>query len=87
MFSINLSMHSEYVNTEFGKGKVNVIKPHINPLYLSFAELKKLSNIPSNAYVQERYFRKAYKSAQKTLKKGLTTGKDFLGLIEGKLES
>lgn len=80
-------MHSEYVNTEFGKGKVNVIKPQINPLYLSFAELKKLSNIPSNAYVQERYFRKAYKSAQKTLTKGLTTGKDFLGLIEGKLES
>jgi DNA helicase HerA-like ATPase len=80
-------MHSEYVNTEFGMGKVNVIKPQINPLYLSFAELKKLSNIPSNAYVQERYFRKAYKSAQKTLTKGLTTGKDFLGLIEGKLES
>ncbi|KAF5060405.1 helicase HerA domain-containing protein [Methanobacterium aggregans] len=80
-------MHSEYVNTEFGKDKVNLIKPQINPLYLSFAELKKLSNIPSNAYVQERYFRKAYRGAQKTLAKGLTTGNDFLALIENQLES
>ncbi|MCE7698780.1 MAG: DUF87 domain-containing protein, partial [Methanobacterium paludis] len=48
-------MHSEYVNTEFGEDKVNIIKPEINPLYLSFSEIKKLSNIPPNAYVQERY--------------------------------
>ena len=57
-------MHSEYVNTEFGKGRVNIIKPLINPIYMSFGEIKKLSNIPPNAYVQERYFRKAYNMAQ-----------------------
>ncbi len=60
-------MHSEYVNTEFGEGRVNIIKPLINPIYMSFGEIKKLSNIPSNAYVQERYFRKAYRLAQKDL--------------------
>ena len=79
-------MHSEYVNTEFEEGGVNVIAPEINPLYLSFAEIKKLSNIPANAYVQERYFRKAYKAAQRTLMKG-SRGKDFLDLIENQLES
>ncbi len=80
-------MHSEYVNTEFGDGKVNIIKPLINPIYMSFGEIKKLSNIPPNAYVQERYFRKAYRMAQNDLKKGSTHGKDFIGLIINKLES
>jgi DNA helicase HerA-like ATPase len=80
-------MHSEYVNTEFGKGRVNIIKPVINPIYMSFGEIKKLSNIPSNAYVQERYFRKAYNMAQDDLKKGSTRGKDFIGLIINRLES
>lgn len=79
-------MHSEYVNTDFGTDKVNVIRPQINPLYLSFGEIKKLSNIPPNAYVQERYFLKAYKSARKSLMQGSPTGKDFIGLIQIKLE-
>ena len=59
--------HSEYVNTDFGQDKVNVMYPQINPLYLSFGEIKKLANIPPNAYVQERYFLKAYKSAKNSL--------------------
>lgn len=79
-------MHSEYVNTDFGKDKVNVMHPQINPLYLSFGEIKKLANIPPNAYVQERYFLKAYKSARNSLMQGSTTGKDFIALIISKLE-
>src|SRR5664280_1705061 len=79
-------MHSEYVNTEFGNGEVNLIKPLINPIYMSFSEIKNLSNIPPSAYVQERYFRKAYNLAKKDLTKG-SAGKDFIGLILSKLES
>lgn len=79
-------MHSEYVNTKWGDDKVNILKPKINPIYMSFAEVKKLSNIPPNAYIQERYFRKAYYSAKKDLEKG-GVGKDFIGLILTKLES
>jgi DNA helicase HerA-like ATPase len=79
-------MHSEYVNTNFGDDKVNILKPKINPIYMSFSEVKKLSNIPPNAYVQERYFRKAYNLAKKDLEKG-GVGKDFIGLILSKLES
>lgn len=79
-------MHSEYVNTDFGEDKVNIIKPKINPIYMSFSEVKKLSNIPPNAYVQERYFRKAYNLAKKDLEKG-SAGKDFIALILSKLES
>jgi DNA helicase HerA-like ATPase len=80
-------MHSEYVNTDFGEEKVNIIKPQINPLYLSFGEIKKLSNIPPNAYVQERYFLKAYKMARNTLMQGSPKGKDFIALIQSQLES
>lgn len=79
-------MHSEYANTNFGDDKVNILKPKINPIYMSFSEVKKLSNIPPNAYVQERYFRKAYNLAKKDLEKG-GVGKDFIGLILSKLES
>ena len=79
-------MHSEYVNTDFGQDKVNVMYPQINPLYLSFGEIKKLANIPPNAYVQERYFLKAYKSAKNSLMQGSATGNDFLALIMNKLE-
>ncbi len=67
-------MHSEYVNTDFGQDKVNVMYPQINPLYLSFGEIKKLANIPPNAYVQERYFLKAYKSAKKQPYAGFSYG-------------
>ncbi len=79
-------MHSEYVNTEFGEGMINLMKPQINPLYLSFGEIKKLSNIPANAYVQERYFLKAFKSARNSLMQGSATGKNFIALIQNKLE-
>lgn len=79
-------MHSEYVNTDFGKDMVKVMKPQINPLYLSFSEIKKLSNIPSNAYVQERYFLKAFKSARKSLIHGSARGKNFIAVIQSKLE-
>ena len=73
-------MHSEYVNTEFNQGEVNVIKPKINPLYLSFSEIKKLANIPPNAHVQERYFMKAYKQARNEIVRS-AYGKDFITQI------
>jgi uncharacterized protein len=80
-------MHSEYVNTDFGERKVNKIKPQINPIYMSFNEIKTLSNIPPSAYVQERYFYDAYKLAKKDLMKGSTSGKDFISMIMNRLQS
>ncbi|MGC9517948.1 MAG: helicase HerA-like domain-containing protein [Methanomicrobiales archaeon] len=80
-------MHSEYVKTEFMHGQVNPIKPLLNPLYLEFYEFKKLARIPDNAYVQERYLRKAYKLAKKSIRESLTTHNDFLHVIEEQLNS
>ena len=51
-------MHGEYVGADFPNGEVNVIRPKINPIYMSFHEIKKLVNIPSNGYIQERHFKK-----------------------------
>ena len=56
-------MHSEYVRTEFTKKKV--IEPKINPMYLSFDELKILLKIDEKAHVQERILREAYNEVRK----------------------
>lgn len=79
-------MHGEYVGAEFTNGDVNVIKPMINPSYMSFSEIKNLANIGSNAHVQERHFRRAFKEARELIQSGTAQSKDFLGLIYEILE-
>jgi hypothetical protein len=79
-------MHGEYKGAEFPNGDVNVIRPKINPRYMTFNEIKKLVNIPSNAYLQERYFRKAFKKAKKQIEDGVAQENNFLQLMYDILE-
>ena len=81
---IIFDMHSEYVNAEFEYGTVNSIKARINPLYLSFSEIKKLANIPEKAYIQERIFSKAHRKARKLIENG--TNLDYFTIINQILE-
>lgn len=81
---IIFDMHSEYTNAQFEYGSVNLIRAKINPLYLSFAEIKKLANINEKAYVQERYFRKAHKMARKEIENG--TNNDYFTLMNSILK-
>ncbi|WP_297826565.1 ATP-binding protein [uncultured Methanobrevibacter sp.] len=74
-------MHGEYVGAEFPNGEVNVIRPKINPTYMSFNEIKRLVNIPSNGYIQERHFRRAFKEAKKLLSDGTAHTNNFLQII------
>ena len=74
-------MHGEYKDAEFPNGKVNVIKPKINPKYMTFYEIKKLVNIPSGGYIQERHFRKAFKKARKMIEDSVSDENNFLKLI------
>ena len=74
-------MHSEYVDAEFTNGKVNVIEPMINPQYMEFSEIKKLASIPSNAPLQERYFRRAFNEARRLVKEGTASTADFIELL------
>lgn len=74
-------MHSEYSNSEFTNGEVNIIKPVVNPIYMSFEEIKGLANIKGSAHIQERYFRNAFKKARKIVEKGEATTTDFLQVI------
>lgn len=71
-------MHCEYRDAEFPNGKVNVIRPKINPSYMTFNEIKRLVNIPNNAYIQERHFRHAFNRAQKEIKEGTEHTYKFL---------
>ena len=79
-------MHGEYKDAEFPNGKVNVIKPKINPHYMSFNEIKKIVNIGSNAIIQERHFRKAFKEAKKMFEDGVAHTNNFLQLMYDILE-
>ena len=71
-------MHSEYVSADFTNGKVNPIKPIINPSYMEFDEIKRLASIPTNASNQERWFRKAFKKAQDNMREGVEESNDFI---------
>ncbi|MCC7553180.1 MAG: ATP-binding protein [Methanobacteriaceae archaeon] len=74
-------MHSEYSNSDFKNGEINKIKPVINPIYMSFDEIKGLANIKGSAHIQERYFRNAFKKARKIVENGEATTTDFLQII------
>lgn len=79
-------MHGEYKGAEFPNGNVNVIKPKINPKYMSFYEIKKLVNIPKSGYIQERHFRRAFKQAKKQIEDGVALENNLLQLIYNILE-
>ena len=74
-------MHSEYVDAEFTNGKVNVIKPMINPQYMEFSEMKKLAKITGSAPLQERYFRRAFNKARELVREGTASTADFIELL------
>ncbi|MBR0058414.1 MAG: ATP-binding protein [Methanobrevibacter sp.] len=71
-------MHGEYRDADFPNGKVNVIQPKINPTYMNFSEIKRLVNIPNNAYIQERHFRYAFNKAQNQINEGTEHTYKFL---------
>lgn len=74
-------MHGEYVDATFTNGEVNIIEPVINPIYMSFSEIKNLANIKGSAHIQERYFRKAFKEAREVISSGGSSSRDFLEII------
>lgn len=80
-------MHGEYVDATFTNGEVNVIEPVINPIYMSFSEIKNLANIKGSAHIQERYFRKTFNEAREVISSGGSSSKDFLEIIFTILEN
>ena len=79
-------MHSEYVDTQFKNGKVNLLAPKLNPLNLHVTEFLKLMNIEASAYKQEYYFRKALNKVKETIFKNHLPREDFFGLLRKTLE-
>ena len=74
-------MHGEYKDAEFPNGDVNIIRPKINPNYMAFHEIRRLVNIPTNGYIQERHFRKAFRTAKAMLKDGRANSNNFLQIM------
>lgn len=74
-------MHGEYRDAEFPNGEVNLIRPKINPTYMTFYEVKKLVNIPNNAYIQEKHFRRGFRKAKSMVSNGTAHTNNFLQII------
>ena len=74
-------MHGEYKDAEFPNGDVNIIPPKINPMYMSFSEMKNLANIKGSAFVQERFFRRAFFDARDVIRNGGENKRDFVQII------
>ncbi|MDP1552924.1 MAG: ATP-binding protein [Methanobacteriaceae archaeon] len=78
-------MHSEY-NINFKHGQSKLIKPEINPLYMSFSEIKRLARISKGAFLQERYFWEAYKMARAEIQNGDEKNRGFIRIMKEYLE-
>ena len=74
-------MHGEYKDASFPNGDVNVISPRINPNYMAFNEIRRLVNIPTNGYIQERHFRRAFREAKDMLGDGRANTNNFLQVM------
>lgn len=80
-------MHGEYKDAKFPNGDVNVIQPKINPIYMSFYEIKRLVNISNNAFIQERHFRKAFNHVKSEIESGTESNHKFLDAMQDYLEN
>ncbi|MEM4445865.1 MAG: ATP-binding protein [Candidatus Jordarchaeales archaeon] len=79
-------MHSEYVDSDIGGGRVNPISPVLDPYSLSVGELMTLMNIRPEYHAQERAFREVYGRVVERIKKGEDPVL-FLELLREELEN
>ncbi len=80
-------MHSEYIDMRLpDRRRVNVIRPTLNPAEMNLGEMLRLLNIDAKAYVQERYFRRAYHEVREEVAKEETPKEKFLKRVREVLE-
>lgn len=82
-------IHGEYAgaSSPIAPGRTRVKQAKINPLALSFSELRRLARIPENAHNQERILRQAYAQLMDDYRKGKLVGQissatDYLNLLK-----
>ncbi len=78
-------MHSEYLDSDLGGGRVNPVTPILDPYTLSVWELMQLANIRPDYHVQERIFRAAYRNAVEKVRGGGDPSR-FLEYLKESLE-
>ncbi len=78
-----LDFHGEYVNSDLGGGRVNVIEAKLPPRLLSVQELMILAGIEPRYYNQERVLRKAYAAVKGEMG---ANGKSFLDALSTAVE-
>ena len=79
-------MHSEYVNSDIGGGKINPVTPILDPCTLSVGELMHLVNIRPEYHIQEKVFREAYRNTMDKIKRGEDPAR-FLEILKEELSN
>ena len=83
-------MHGEYVNFDYirnGKSCVRKIDLKLNPTRLSYHEFRLFANVDDSAYIQDRYLRRAFKTAVEEIQNCQIPASDFWGRLLGELQN
>ena len=78
-------MHGEYSTMQL-PGLISVKKPEVNPVNLTFEELKTLARLPDNAHNQERILREAWSEVFKLRAKDKVRATEIMDLLRSKVE-
>ncbi|MCE4607229.1 MAG: ATP-binding protein [Desulfurococcales archaeon] len=74
-------MHGEYSSMDV-PGIINVRDPQVNPVNLTFEELKTLARLPDNAHNQERVLREAWEKVSERRLKDKVQARDIMNLLK-----
>ena len=83
---ILFDVHGEYAQAEIAPGNQKIIEPRIHPASLSFAELHRLTRMPSGATNQERILREAWKRTIDAYRRGEIPKGDFMKTLISNVE-
>jgi len=83
-------MHGEYINFDFkrdGKSVVKRLELKLNPVYLNYKEFRQFINVDDNAFIQDRYLKRAFKTTLEEISSGKIQTSQFWGRLKGELEA
>ncbi len=82
-------MHGEYLNFEFkrnGKSVVKRLELKLNPINLSYKEFRQFANVDDNAFIQDKYLKRAFRTTAEEIANGIASTNSFWERLLSELE-
>ncbi|MCE4614105.1 MAG: ATP-binding protein [Desulfurococcales archaeon] len=84
--AVIFDMHGEYSSMDL-PGVINVQNPQINPVNLTFEELRTLARLPENAHNQERILREAWEKVNEIRLEKKISAREIMDLLKNTVKS